>query len=223
MPYADLVHKLGLVATQVSQNPANVNVTYKTASPDDLDTRLLRANLIKGLVEHTTSSLVNLVNADLIADQRKLSISETKNLNTSAGVTAPLISNVEVRVSVKNNELFPSAICNKSGEMVVGGKVKDGEPYLTKLGQFDMDVHLNGALVLCRHQDQPGVIGAVGTTLAENDINVTFMSVGRTGPMKDAVMAIGVDDKPTKPVVDAMAKIPALKDVIVIDLPHALD
>ena len=223
MPYADLVHKLALVATQVSQNPLKVTVAYKTASPDDLDTRLLRANLIKGLVEHTTSSVVNLVNADLIADQRKLNISETKNLNTSTGGMAPLISNVEVRISVKTNDLFPSAICNKSGEIVVGGKVKDGEPYLTKLGQFDMDVPLDGALVLCRHRDQPGVIGAVGTTLAESDINVNFMSVGRTGPRKDAVMAIGVDDKPTKPVVDVMAKIPALKEVIVINLPHALD
>merc|ERR1712216_388223 len=106
----------------------------------------------------------------------------------------------EVRVSVKTNDLFPSAVCNKTGEMVVGGKVKDGEPYLTKLGQFDMDVPLDGALVLCRHRDQPGVIGAVGTTLAESDINVNF-----------------------KPVVDAMAKIPALKEVIVINLPHALD
>merc|ERR1712057_116073 len=57
MPYADLVHKLAMVATQLlKQNEQKVNVTYKTSSPDVLDTRLLRANLIKGLVEHTTNS-----------------------------------------------------------------------------------------------------------------------------------------------------------------------
>jgi len=55
MPYADLVHKLALVATQVSQNPLMVNVAYKTASPDDLDTRLLRC--VRSLVEWLLSAM----------------------------------------------------------------------------------------------------------------------------------------------------------------------
>lgn len=39
---------------------------------DDLDTRLLRANVLKGVLEGTTTAKVNLVNADLLAKNRGL-------------------------------------------------------------------------------------------------------------------------------------------------------
>ena len=44
---------------------------------DDLDTRLLRAMVIKGILEQITTSTVNLVNADLLAKNRGLRIRET--------------------------------------------------------------------------------------------------------------------------------------------------
>ena len=44
---------------------------------DDLDTRLLRAMVIKGILEQITNSLVNLVNADLLAKTRGLHIIES--------------------------------------------------------------------------------------------------------------------------------------------------
>ena len=47
------------------------------AHADDLDTRLLRAMVIKGILEQITTSTVNLVNADLLAKNRGLRIRET--------------------------------------------------------------------------------------------------------------------------------------------------
>ena len=44
---------------------------------DDLDTRLLRAMVIKGILEQITTSTVNLVNADLLAKTRGLRIIES--------------------------------------------------------------------------------------------------------------------------------------------------
>ena len=43
---------------------------------DDLDTRLLRAMVIKGILEQITTARVNLVNADLLAKNRGLRIIE---------------------------------------------------------------------------------------------------------------------------------------------------
>merc|ERR1739848_779994 len=224
MPYADLVHKLGLVATQLAKNTQKVNVTYKSASPDVLDTRLLRANLIKGLVEHTTNSVVNLVNADLIAEQRQLRISETKGVissNVQTSGDAPLVSSVTVTFGAAAETLFPSAL-DRDHMITVGGKVRDGKPYLTKLGQFEVDVSLEGSLVLCRQKDQPGVIGQVGTKLAEKDINVNYMTVGRTRPREDAMMTIGVDEKPDQDLISSLRDIKAVKEVISISLPNHL-
>ena len=44
---------------------------------DDLDTRLLRAMVIKGILEQITTANVNLVNADLLAKTRGLRIIES--------------------------------------------------------------------------------------------------------------------------------------------------
>ena len=44
---------------------------------DDLDTRLLRAMVIKGILEKITTNTVNLVNADLLAKTRGLRIIES--------------------------------------------------------------------------------------------------------------------------------------------------
>lgn len=44
---------------------------------DDLDTRLLRAMVIKGILEQITNNTVNLVNADLLAKTRGLRIIES--------------------------------------------------------------------------------------------------------------------------------------------------
>ena len=39
--------------------------------------------------------------------------------------------------------------------------MKDGISHLTRVGSFEVDVSLEGSIVLCRQVDQPGVIGTV--------------------------------------------------------------
>ena len=56
----------------------DVTITYSTPRGDDLDTRLLRAMVIKGILEQITTATVNLVNADLLARNRGLRIVESK-------------------------------------------------------------------------------------------------------------------------------------------------
>ncbi|KAL3726786.1 hypothetical protein ACJRO7_031652 [Eucalyptus globulus] len=102
-----------------------------------------------------------------------------------------------VQVQIANVESrFASAISD-SGEITVEGRVKDGIPHLTKVGYFEVDVTLEGSIILCRQVDQPGMIGTVGSILGEENVNVSFMSVGRIAPRKQAVM-FGVDDQPSK-------------------------
>lgn len=61
----------------------------------------------------------------------------------------------------------------------MAGTVKDSAPYLIRIGLFDVDLALEGTVVLCRQQDRPGIIAAVSTLLAQDEINISFMSVAR--------------------------------------------
>lgn len=77
---------------------------------------------------------------------------------------------------------------------------------------------LEGNLILCRQVDQPGIIGWVGRILAEDNVNINFMSVGRTAPGKQAIMAIGVDEEPNKEVLKKIGEIPAIEEFVFLEL-----
>ncbi|KAF9603467.1 hypothetical protein IFM89_036270 [Coptis chinensis] len=217
-PYVVLAEKLGRLAVQLvggGSGVKTVKVTYASArGPDDLDTRLLRAMITKGLIEPVSSAFVNLVNADFTAKQRGIRITEERVLLD--GSPENPIEYVQVQIANVESR-FPSAI-SETGDIKVEGKVKDGLPHLTKVGSFDVDVSMEGNLILCKQVDQPGMIGKVGTILAEGNVNVSFMSVGRIAPRKQAVMAIGVDEKPSKETLKKIGNIPAIEEFVFLKL-----
>ncbi|KAJ0086232.1 hypothetical protein Patl1_08891 [Pistacia atlantica] len=217
-PFVALAEKLGRLAVQLvagGSGVKTVKVTYASArSPDDLDTRLLQAMIIKGIIEPISSVFVNLVNADFTAKQRGLRITEER-IVLDGSPENPLES---IQVQIANVESkFASAISD-FGEITVEGRVKDGKPHLTKVGSFGVDVSLEGSLILCRQIDQPGIIGKVGSLLGEENINVNFMSVGRNAPRKQAVMTIGVDEEPSREALKRIGETPAIEEFVFLKL-----
>ncbi|KAK9988466.1 hypothetical protein SO802_028705 [Lithocarpus litseifolius] len=65
---------------------------------------------------------------------------------------------------------------------------------------------------------QPGMIGTVGSILGEENVNVSFMSVGRIAPRKQAVMAIGVDDQPSKEALKKIGEVSAIEEFVFLKL-----
>lgn len=218
-PYVALAERLGRMAVQLVAGGGgikDVKVTYRTArGADDLDTRLLRAMITKGLVEPVSSSFINLVNADYVARQRGLRIAEERQPIDGGDELAPLDS---IQVQLANvTSKFASAL-GDGADIALAGRVKDGVPYLTLVGSFATDISMEGSIILCRQVDQPGMIGRVGSLLGSHNVNISFMSVGRTGPRKQAVMAIGVDDEPDKEVLHEILAIPAIEEMVYLDL-----
>ena len=78
-PFVSLAEGLGRAAVQLvsSGGFTDVHITYSTPRGDDLDTRLLRAMVVKGILEQSTTATVNLVNADVLAKARGLRILES--------------------------------------------------------------------------------------------------------------------------------------------------
>ncbi|KAF6984255.1 hypothetical protein CFC21_002293 [Triticum aestivum] len=218
-PYVSLAEKLGRLAVQLVAGESGikgVKVVYTSArDPDDLDTRLLRAMITKGIVEPVSSTFVNLVNADYTAKQRGLRIAEERVSHDNAAAEAPLES-IQVRLSHVQSR-FAGAISD-GGDIVVVGRVKYGVPHLTVVGAYEVDVSLEGNLILCRQVDQPGMIGKVGNILGEKNVNVSFMSVGRTSRGKQAIMAIGVDEEPDKKTLEKIGAIPAVEEFVFLEL-----
>lgn len=133
-----------------------------------------------------------------------------------SGGDAPL---TEMTVTLATSSTRFSAALNSSGKISVTGAVRAAggggddsgpSPFLTRVGNFDVDLALEGIVLLTRQTDQPGIIAAVSAVLGEAGINISFMTVSRTGKGRDAVMALGVDSQPDA---DLLAKITGLAGI----------
>lgn len=208
-PYISLASGLGRAAVQLTNTGfTDVFVTYHSARSEDLDTRLLRAMVIKGILESTTTSQVNIVNADLLAKKRGVRVVETV-VPADGGA---ILAEIEVQVGTSDSR-FSAAVDATTGRISVGGTVKaDGLPFLTKIGNFDVDVALEGEVLLVRQNDQPGIIAGVSSELARNNVNISFMTVSRLGKGTDAIMAMGVDGQPSADVMASIAKVKGVQE-----------
>ncbi|KAF4383989.1 hypothetical protein F8388_018741 [Cannabis sativa] len=217
-PFVALSEKLGRLAVQLVAGGSDMKLlklTYGSArNPNDLDTRVLRAMVIKGLIEPISSVSVNLINYNFIAKQRGLIIAEERIILN--GSPENPIEFIQLQIAnVESN--FASSISD-SGEITVEGKLKDGKPHLTKVGSFEVDVSLEGCIILCKQVDQPGLIGKVGSILGQEKVNVNFMTVGRIAPRRQAVMIIGVDEDPSKEVLKKIGEISAIEEFVFLKL-----
>jgi D-3-phosphoglycerate dehydrogenase len=73
------------------------------------------------------------------------------------------------------------------------------------------------------HQDVPGIIGSVGTTFGQHNVNIAQMAVGRAGdsPGGAAVGILNLDGEPPAAALDAVRNLPAITSACVIHLPKA--
>ena len=143
------------------------------------------------------------------------SFSPSKTKSDTTGGDAPL---TEMTVTLATSSTRFSAALNAAGKISVAGAVRAAgagdeagpAPFLTRVGAFDVDLALEGIVLLTRQTDQPGIIAAVSAVLGEAGINISFMTGSRTGRGRDAVMALGVDSQPDA---DLLAKITGLAGI----------
>ncbi|EFJ26657.1 hypothetical protein SELMODRAFT_413037 [Selaginella moellendorffii] len=194
----------------------DVTISYTSArSPDDLDTRLLRAMIVKGLVEPVSDAFINLVNADYVAKQRGIRISEERHPAEGTGTQAQPLESIAVKISNVESKFSTAVSDGGRVAVAVAGRIKNGLPHLSQVGQFSMDVSLEGSVILCKQVDQPGITGKVaGRRERERELHERGEDFAR----KQAVMAIGVDEEPSKEVLHRIGAIPAVEEFVFLKL-----
>nr|GEZ13327.1 phosphoglycerate dehydrogenase [Tanacetum cinerariifolium] len=104
-----------------------------------------------------------------------------------------------------------NAASRLASEIKVEGRVKDGVPHLTKVGSLNVDVSLEENIILCRQASlQHNIIGRVGCILAKENVNISSMSFSGIAKRKQAVMVIGVHEKPSKKALNKIDEIPTV-------------
>lgn len=193
-PYLPVASLLGKLLTHLSDEQfVGVTIKYQGEIAEH-DTAILKAAVLEGLLTPVISEHVNLINAPFLAQRRGLSITEEKSSET-----AEYASLITVTLNT-----------TKEGVSLAGTALRDG-PRIVKVNDYWMDVEPTSPyLLFVDNRDQPGSVGAVGTVAGQNNINISFMKVGRLSPRGRAMMVLGLDDLVPP---QAMAEIQALPHV----------
>jgi D-3-phosphoglycerate dehydrogenase len=64
------------------------------------------------------------------------------------------------------------------------------------------------------NDDQPGFIGALGTSLGASGINIATFNLGRRKEAGEAVALVAVDDPITSDVVSRLRALPGVREVV---------
>jgi D-3-phosphoglycerate dehydrogenase len=142
------------------------------------DTRILKTAMLKGLLSVVGQDMVNYVNANHYAEQRGISVTENKRVESTDYVSLMVV------VAKAGEREF------KLGATLMG---KKNEPRVVVFNDFAIDMAPSHHMLFLEYTDVPGVVGKVGTALGENGINIASMQVGRTGEGGTALMGINVD------------------------------
>ena len=176
-PYLLLAEKLGSLHAQLSGcAPSEITIEYN-GDVADLDTRPVNAAVLKGLLSSVLDVPLNAVNAPFLARERGVKIIEVRNRATKT-----FTSSVGVRFKRdKMSRLIEGA--------VFGGRIVR----LVRFDDFFLEAVPEGDILILHNRDVPGVVGRLGTFLAQHKINIAGLTLGRTKAGGEAVAFYHVD------------------------------
>src|SRR5207248_3358662 len=81
-----------------------------------------------------------------------------------------------------------------AGERWVEGTVfEPNSPRLVSVRGVDVEAPLGGTMLIIANDDQPGVIGEVGTILGRHHVNIASFALGRS--KRGAIGVVNVDEE----------------------------
>ena len=74
-------------------------------------------------------------------------------------------------------------------------------------------------MLMTRHRDKPGIVGSVGTLLADAEINISSLELSRMSERGEAMMFVSVDDPVTDAVLRQIRETDGILDARLVELP----
>lgn len=191
-PFLSLGEKLGSLAAQIG--PASVSQIAVDYHGEILDYPLqhITAAALKGLLRQAMDVPVNEVNAQSLARERGMRITESKS-----------------KLAVDFASLVSLTVSGPSGSLTVAGTVfGKRDQRLVRIDAFDLDAVPEGDMLIIENEDVPRVVGRVGTLLGDANVNIARIALSRDPAHGRAVQLINIDSPAPDPVLAALRATP---------------
>src|SRR5262249_24401285 len=150
-------------------------------------------------LERNTPETVNFVNALFLAQDRGLSLSETRHEEPATYARSMRIT------------LTGAGASSRADATLFYGR----DARVVHVDGLPLEFRPEGTVVFLRNRDGPGVVGSVGTILGAAGVNIANFSLAR-GAGERAAAVIAVDSAPTDAALAQLRGIPAVEEVRVV-------
>jgi D-3-phosphoglycerate dehydrogenase len=196
-PYMALAEKLGRLVGQIAGTEIrSIDVEVEGAAAE-LNIKPITGAVLAGVMR-SWSDTVNMVNAPYLAKERGLAVREIRNEGEGDYHTL-------VAVTVGTEQ---------GAKRVEGTLFGNRAPRLVNIFGVPVEAELTGQMIYIVNTDAPGFIGALGTRLGENAINIATFNLGRRAAGGEAVALVAVDDPITADVAKQLHDLPGVLQVV---------
>ncbi len=191
-PYLELAQRMGLFLGNMIQTGIKSVVAQYSGEILGMELKPITTTFLTGLLTPIMMDDVNLVNAPMVAEERGITVSETK-MSRSESFT----SMVRFTVVTENRE-----------HDVEGTLFGKSNPRMVRYGHFRGEFDLSGELILLHAYDKPRLIGSVGLTLGDRGINISHFQFAREEAGGQALVFLNTDTKADEAALDALRALP---------------
>ncbi len=171
--YVGAADRLGRLLPQLFDDalrvPLRMHVSGELAAADP---QPLRTAFLAALLQTTTERRVSIVNAEAVAHE--------------IGVALDVVADPQPAAFASMLEIW-------AGPHRIGTTVLAAGPRVVQIDGYELDAIPQGAWIVTRHDDIPGMVGRVGTILGNAGVNISTMQVARDAQGGPALMVLAVD------------------------------
>jgi len=195
-PYINLAVRMGKFAGQlINGRIQEVKITY-SGEINKYKIAPVTLSLVNGLLSPILGdNSVNFINALEVARERAINVQEIKSSKEEEFVNCII---VEIKT---DKEVFS----------VWGTLSGNHQPRIVKVNSVYVEAVPEGYMLFINNNDKPGLVGAVGTILAQAKINIAAISLGREAQDGVAVSVVNIDSEVPH---ETIEKIRRTKDVL---------
>jgi D-3-phosphoglycerate dehydrogenase len=195
-PLIKLAEKLGTFAAQLMNKPVN-RAEVELWGIEERLTKILSVAALKGLLAPHLAESVNFVNAQQIAETRGIAISSTMH---------PMPRDYANLITFRAS--------SATEEMCVSGTVfHEKNQRVVSVNNFRVEFKPEGHILYILNKDVPGVVGRVGTTLGDHEVNIAEYNLARSESGGTAMAIITIDSPISRDALTALQVMPAIKEV----------
>ena len=194
-PFLEMGQKIGFMVSQINKSQI---IAIKVSGQGEISQYVdsLSTFVAVGAMSDNSDDTINYVNAEFVAKEKGIEI------ESEALVDSAVFKNL---ITIK--------LTTAEGVTTISATIfDDGVKRIVAIDGFDIEVALKGDMILFKNSDVPGVIGSIGSTLANHSVNIADFSLARN-EKSEALAVILVDNSVDSKTLEELSSLEACLSV----------